>query len=444
MGLYDIQKFYSSKETRYLTHDFHPYPNKFIPQIVGALIKEYSKENDVVLDPFCGSGTILIEANLLKRNAIGIDINPLACLISGVKTTPLEINKLKDVTKTLLDDLYFNLEREGNLNDFAGKINPKIPEFSKRDYWFQENALFGLAILKELINKIEDINIKNFCLVAFSSIIKDVSDASSLYRFTKSKKPKKISRLDVLHKFGNKINQRIRALDEYNQKYNPNFIKIYQKDSRYLRNTEYENRLLEDSEQLVLDAFKSPKEEQEMFSNNSIDFIITNPPKFGFDFYRCFGIYFWWLDFDIKELNKTMMEGKKINSKLINLNIKNPRFLWLKDSSKEFLNIDFADELINKVREKKNCVGIALLKYYYDIRQVLAQIHKLLKEGKYCCICASDYVLYGSPMRCPDTIIELAKQVGFKLDKRVTRIIPKKVLIFAKQDKIEEFLIFKK
>jgi len=392
-----IQKFYKPKETRYLTHSFHPYPNKLVPQVARTIIKEYTKENNTILDPFVGSGTTLIEANLLKRNSIGIDLNPLACLISKVKTTPLEINKLNDVTKKLLDDSHFNLKRNGSLRDFTDRINPDIPEFPKREYWFQKDALIGLSVLKELINKIEDVEIKDFCLVAFSSIIKECSNASSLYKLTKLEEPKRISKLDVTCKFREKINQMIESINTYNLKTNSNFIEIHQKDSRYLRDID------------------------------EADFVITNPPNFSLDFPRCFKIHFWWLNLDdIKKLDRMMIGTKKINGKLINL------------------NIDCADNLINKIKEKNHCMGIALSKYYYDIRQVLTQMHRLLKEDKYCCINVSDCVLHGNPIRAPDTYIELAKQAGFKLDKRIKRIVPKKALVFASKDKIEELLVFKK
>ncbi|MFQ6088898.1 MAG: DNA methyltransferase, partial [Candidatus Methanofastidiosia archaeon] len=61
---------------------------KLVPPLVKHLIKMYSNENDLVLANFAGSGTILVEANLLKRKSIGIDSNPLSYLLCKVKTTP--------------------------------------------------------------------------------------------------------------------------------------------------------------------------------------------------------------------------------------------------------------------------------------------------------------------------------------------------------------------
>ena len=85
---------FADAKTSYLTHGVHPYPAKFIPQIPNALIQELSGVGDTVADIFCGSGTTLVEALMLKRNAVGIDANPLACLISSAKTAQLKQSQL--------------------------------------------------------------------------------------------------------------------------------------------------------------------------------------------------------------------------------------------------------------------------------------------------------------------------------------------------------------
>src|SRR5690348_5810975 len=90
--LFQVDWDFKEAKTSYLTHGLHPYPAKYIPQIPHSLITELSAYGDTVADIFCGSGTTLVEANLLGRNAIGIDANPLACLISEAKTTRLEFN----------------------------------------------------------------------------------------------------------------------------------------------------------------------------------------------------------------------------------------------------------------------------------------------------------------------------------------------------------------
>src|SRR3972149_9226291 len=82
------------KDTSYITHGYYTYPAKFIPQLAARLIKEYSKEGDVIIDPFMGSGTTLVEAIVNNRVGIGTDINNIAYLLAKVKTTPIKTAEL--------------------------------------------------------------------------------------------------------------------------------------------------------------------------------------------------------------------------------------------------------------------------------------------------------------------------------------------------------------
>ena len=116
----DINKIdwdFKNSFTRYSLHKLHWYPASFIPQIPAFLIELFSKEGDIVYDPFCGSGTTLLEAIRLKRRTIGCDINSLAVDISKVKTTFYEKkrleNNIEQLNMTLNNDLnkyYKNLE----------------------------------------------------------------------------------------------------------------------------------------------------------------------------------------------------------------------------------------------------------------------------------------------------------------------------------------------
>ena len=90
--------------TKYSNHGFHTYPAMMIPQIAKRLMETYGKNAKVLLDPFMGSGTALLEATLHNNfeKAYGIDINPLALLISKVKTTPIEPKLLAKEYKSLM------------------------------------------------------------------------------------------------------------------------------------------------------------------------------------------------------------------------------------------------------------------------------------------------------------------------------------------------------
>jgi site-specific DNA-methyltransferase (cytosine-N4-specific) len=86
-------------KTQYLTHTFHPYPARFIPQIPLTFIKLFTNEGETVLDPMCGCGTTIVEAFLNNRNSVGNDLNPLAVLITKVKTTLIDENEFRYFNK---------------------------------------------------------------------------------------------------------------------------------------------------------------------------------------------------------------------------------------------------------------------------------------------------------------------------------------------------------
>ncbi len=80
---------FASDDTTYLSHDIHPYPAKFIPQIPRNLITRLSMPGETVWDPFGGSGTTALESVLLGRQAISSDVNPLAEVIGKGKLLTL-------------------------------------------------------------------------------------------------------------------------------------------------------------------------------------------------------------------------------------------------------------------------------------------------------------------------------------------------------------------
>jgi hypothetical protein len=83
------------KHKHKFTHFLFRFPAKFHAPAVRCLINRYSKRGDTILDPFCGSGTLLVEALVSGRSAIGVDVDPVAVFVSRVKTAPVSAKRLK-------------------------------------------------------------------------------------------------------------------------------------------------------------------------------------------------------------------------------------------------------------------------------------------------------------------------------------------------------------
>ncbi len=131
---YIINKNVTRSVNQYLTHWIYPYKGKFHPQMIRALLNIIGlSKGDTVLDPFVGSGTTALEAQLLGINCIGIDISPLCVLQSKVKTQSLdvlqEILDLKDRVATSIERNFYNLN--GNVLDktIASIDNDKVKNF---------------------------------------------------------------------------------------------------------------------------------------------------------------------------------------------------------------------------------------------------------------------------------------------------------------------------
>lgn len=92
-----IEAVVSSDPVKGYTHNFYRYPARFSPQFVRVVINQFSAPNDLVLDPFMGGGTSVVEALTMNRSVIGTDINQLACFIATVKTTPLSARDKRQI-----------------------------------------------------------------------------------------------------------------------------------------------------------------------------------------------------------------------------------------------------------------------------------------------------------------------------------------------------------
>jgi site-specific DNA-methyltransferase (cytosine-N4-specific) len=183
--LQQIDWTFADARTRGQTHGIHPYPAKFIPQIPQAQITAlHPGDGTAVMDPFCGSGTTLVEAALADIPAVGVDLHPLACLISKVKVTLL--------SRSLTAAAECALQRAHQTDNTP----PTIPAL---DHWFRQDVQRALAALIRSIDAETDSDIRDALRVAFSSIVVRVSNQESDTRYAAIEK--NVSAEDVWERF---------------------------------------------------------------------------------------------------------------------------------------------------------------------------------------------------------------------------------------------------
>ena len=160
------------------THGLHQYPARMHPEIATRIIEKYATgSKTVILDPFMGSGGVLVEAMLHGNNSIGIDLNPFAVLLSKVKTTPLDPKKLQSIFSDIMDSS--NADSKNNLeyDNAPEKLKNKL------DFWYPSDPIKKLPILKNHVNQIKNKDIRNFFSICFSLTTRRTSfQKNSIYK----------------------------------------------------------------------------------------------------------------------------------------------------------------------------------------------------------------------------------------------------------------------
>ena len=180
-SLTDIDWTFDGADTSYLTHGFHTYPARMIPQIPDAILNYYLSEGvidsgETVYDPFSGSGTTAVEARLHGLNAEGNDINPLAVMLSRAKSIPIDMKTLQAAETALLEDLETRLETVAE--QVANGTYEKDSEPDVNDGWFPEPQLKQLWAIRQEIDGIEEqygVAVARFFRICLSEITRTVS-----------------------------------------------------------------------------------------------------------------------------------------------------------------------------------------------------------------------------------------------------------------------------
>ncbi len=150
-----------------LTHGVHPYPARLLCHIptLFAYSTRYTTPGGSVLDPFCGSGTVLLESLAAGRRATGADSNPLARLIARVKTTPLPADALVAATEEVVAS--------------ARRIRSfEVPRVNNLDYWYAPNTIRRLGRLRAAIMRTAVApEVREFLDLCFSVVVRRCSSA---------------------------------------------------------------------------------------------------------------------------------------------------------------------------------------------------------------------------------------------------------------------------
>ena len=137
-------------------HRLHPYLGKFIPQLVEIFLRKYFRPGDIVLDPFCGSGTTLVQANELGINSIGYDISEFNILLCKAKLARYEIDRLRKEAATVLGYVQGASAHTDQIGIWeSGEVKDDLPP-SDNTYlktWYAPQALRQMLLYRKAIEE---------------------------------------------------------------------------------------------------------------------------------------------------------------------------------------------------------------------------------------------------------------------------------------------------
>jgi DNA modification methylase len=369
-----------SNDQSYLTHGIHKFPAKFFPELPRYLIRKYSKKSEIILDPMCGSGTVVLEAMLNNRVGIGIDIDPIARLITKVKTTPINPKFLNRATQALIAQI----TTVANTSDYS----PQIPEFHYRDNWFRSYVLRELAIIHECIDYLlpkyrQDIG--DFFRVVLSSIIRDVSNADPHCTRTvlRKKLVKKIIPGDTYTTFSERLLRRCSSMSE----------------------------LFDILKTLDINDVRLPTGNaiDTGLESDSIDLAVTSPPYINaVDYPRTHQLEMYWLGL-LGNGPLSHVKREYIGTETVYKN----EYNGLKTSGYETL-----DPILEKIYSSDPRRSFIVFKFFEDMKSQLAEIFRVLKPGGRYCIAIGNNLIRGVEVQSDKILSELAvTDIGFDLER---------------------------
>jgi len=287
-------------------HDFHWYPARFIPQIPAYLANVLTSKGDLVLDPFCGTGSTQVESLRLMRRSIGVDIHPLAVLISKAKYTFFAKNTFTRLQDILHLKISLYLSSFGKLDVSEEKeiwqdrrflsiaSSVSVPDIFLTDRWYHPRTLLELASIKKAIVEMPDPEtqeVRDFmdlCLVAFSSILKKCSSQKEHMSYVADNMIPSVLKYEPAPKyFWKQVAKYVLVLSQLEFELQQAF--------GYIPNTR----------ELVQTRVGDAKD-LHFVQNEQVDCIITSPPYQGaIDTTTAHRLTAYWLNFDLSSLKQS-------------------------------------------------------------------------------------------------------------------------------------------
>ncbi len=391
---------FAKADTTYLTHGLHDYPARMIPQIAQRLIANYTNEGDIILDPFCGSGTTLVEARLANRSAIGGDINPFAVLLAKAKATPIDFNK----TGFKILDFLSKLEKDYFKTKNSGKLpKPPVRIYPSLLHWFKEDAARDLEFLYKKITRVRNADIRDLLKIILS---------------------------DTIFKCSN-INHRssrfIRILPENKLKqFKPNVIAYFHREAidSVNRVAAYASKLKEISkdshgEPIKIEATIGDARELR-FGDESFDAIVTSPPygeeknTVGYARWSKFSIAWLRLNHDtLKEVERRSLGFAQIKDVV-------KKVEDLPSPTAKALLSDLAKTDAERVKDA--------LSFFFEYLDTLKEMFRVLRHGAFCCVVIGDRSIRRRALDMEKVTTELGKVAGFIHEDSFFREIPMKLI----------------
>ncbi len=376
------------------THGFHKYPAKFIPHIPKWAISKYLNgvTDKTILDPFCGSGTTLVESVLAGFNAVGIDIDPLSALISKVKTTRLDKSELTKISKWLIQQI--NSKPRGTFK----------PDCDRIDHWFTNDAIEKLSVIRTLINQIPEKfvdnrkvrDIQDLLIICLSSIIRRVSNADNESQKTY-----------VSH-------TKIKYPEEVNTVFLSQLELFVERAIYFSESTSAQSK----SEIIVSSSALSLAKK---VCNKQIDLAITSPPYIkAVDYIYNQMVELFWIG-DLFEMQTQTKQNKKKKNYIGNKQILKAEYSKYSPYNKT-LGIENLDLKLQKVfdTDKKNGHKHSYItfKYFRDMEKHFAEMENCLVENTHYIMVVGDSNVSDIFIDTADFLVEIAKRNGFRLSNK--------------------------